>query len=179
MEQIEDEFTAQFRTMPQPPSDGLRQSLHRTGSAVGFDAETIRAIQDRQDAIAAERNINRVAESLAARTTGIIPNMQGLVAEGAPRGITTTSDRVWPDPISQRESYFRHFEPKIFKLEEKLSGAKTAIEMLIEEYGKLAKKLDEREEEHAMLISELYKLKKAGENNGTCASIDERTSICI
>ena len=173
-ELTQETFTSQFRTMPQHPpappegNDTPRPSLHRTGAAVDFDAETIRAIRDRQDAIAAERYINETAEQanaidFAARAMGLVSGDRTVVG-GISGGITTVPDRAWQDAMSKQDSFnFRHFESKIIKLEKKLAGAKDAIEMLIEEYGKLAKKLDEREEEHTMLISELYKLKKAGE----------------
>jgi hypothetical protein len=79
-------------------------------------------------------------------------------------GTFTVSDSIWPKEISIRESFIqRNVAFKISKLEEQLSAAQTAIKMLIEEYGKLSEKLDERDAEHAMLISEVYKLKKAGE----------------
>jgi hypothetical protein len=102
------------------------------------------------------------------REIGFSTTMQSdtnIADVGKLTGTFTVSDSIWPKEISIRESFIqRNVAFKISKLEEQLSAAQTAIKMLIEEYGKLSEKLDERDAEHAMLVSEVYKLKKGAEN---------------
>lgn len=89
-----------------------------------------------------------------ATVSGITGNIQGATA--MPISVSTS--------IDERGRFNNYMDETLSRLKDENRRLHHAIEILTDSYMKLEKKLDNREEEHNLLVSEVYKLKK---NAGT------------